>query len=211
MLDALETAMSWLRRFKLYVTLGSALAAALAIAIVKVTEQLLIGLTQAGNTFTERLMQNEIAALAVFIGIGYAIYSKCSDSPVKFDVPVAIGSFALGIVGVAVFFWLLPALAHTLAVEVLSPLLKFLSAFLKGEIAVSLTLFAKILFSVYLLSFAVDALIEHYIRKRDIGPAVERMLSKYWKELLDVLHDLYEVLAFLPKLLWARRSQPPSE
>jgi hypothetical protein len=210
MLDALETAMSWMRRLGLYVTLGSALAAGLAIAIVKVTEQLLIGLAQAGNTFTERLLQNEIAALAVLTGIGFAVWSKFSDSEVKFDVPVAVGSFAIGTIAVAVFFWLLPALAHAVAVDMLSPILRILAAFLKGEISVSLKLFAKILFSVYLVLFMLDALIQHFARGRDVWPSIERMLEKYWKELLEVLHDLYEVFVFLPKLIWGRKS-PPSE
>lgn len=210
MLNALENAMSWVRRMKLYLTLGSALAAALAIAVVKITEQLLIALAQAGNSFSERLIQNEIVALAVFTGIGYAIWSTTSKDPVKFDVPVAVGSFAVGIIAVSVLFWLLPAFAHTLAVVAISPLLNLLAAFLKGEVAVSVALFAKILFFIYLLSFAVDALIEHYVNRRDVTSATERMVQKYWKELLDVLHDLYEVAIFLPRILWERK-RPPSD
>ena len=210
MIDALESAMSWVRRLGLYVTLGSALAAALAIAIVKVTEQLLIALAQAGNSFTERLLQNEIAALAVFIGIGYAVWSKISDDEVKFDVPGAVGSFAIGIISVAVFFWLLPALANAIAVDMLSPLLQLLAAFLKGEASVSVKLLAKVLFISYLVLFAIDALISHYVHRQDIWLSVERMLEKYWKELLDVVHDLYEATLFLPKVIWGRKS-PPSE
>lgn len=210
MLNALESAMSWVRRLSLYVTLGSALAAALAIAIVKVTEQLLIGLAQAGNSFTERLLQNEIVALAVLIGIGYAVWSKLSDDDVKFDVPVAVGSFAIGIISVAVLFWLLPALAHAIAVDMLSPLLQLLAAFLKGEVFVSVKLFAEILFIVYLVLFTIDALILRYVHRQDVWPSVERMLEKYWKELLDVLHELYEATLFLPKAIWGRKS-PPSE
>ena len=207
MLALLERWMAWLRKAKLYITLGSALSAAIAIAIVAVTERLVVSLADAGNNILNRILQNEVAAIFIFIAIGFPIYWKLSSAKTEaIDFPSAMGAFAIGVLAIPLLFGLGPMLAHALAAGLLAPLLHALSTFLKGEATISLALFAKLLFVVYLVTFTIELLIARFFMKREVTEMIQELVKKYWEELIEVASDLMTLIAWLPKWLSRRKA-----
>ena len=202
MLTALESLLQWVRKLKLYITVGGAVAAGLGAAIVQMTRDLMLSLARAGDNFTNRLAESGLVAVLVVAGVGIAVmnsFFKHDGEPKLPEIPVYI---AVGAAAIAGFFWLIPAAAHAIAVEILSPTLTVLASFLNGEATISIKLLFKFLFFIYLLSFLIDALVQHYIKKNDPSEALEEMARKYWKEILSVLHDIWDAVIFLPKLVF---------
>jgi hypothetical protein len=211
MLVTIEQIMTFLRRVKLYVTFGGAVASALALANVETTRALMFGLARAGNDFTHRIFENELTGIMVIGGVGLGILTwlfRHNGEPKLPEIPVY---FVVGLLAVFAFFWLLPQLAHLVAVELLSPVFRALADFLTGDATISLKLLLKLLFLVYLISFVVDMLFQRYVRGKEVSEAVSAMSRKYWKELLKVGHDIFDVAMVVPRLLIRSRHGPDNE
>lgn len=204
MLDQLEKTMEVARRVKLYLVLGGMTASALALALAKCTYEVMEALDRGGNQFLDRLFENQILGVLSVGGIGLglmAAYLKHSGEPKHSELPVY---FAVGGIAISGLFWFMPQLAHFMATTILAPPLEVLSEFLSGAATKWMKIVLRVLFGVYLVSFVVDILFEKYVARRDVMGALEAMARKYWKELLEVGHDLFQISMIIPRLFLRR-------
>jgi hypothetical protein len=207
MLDSIEHLMTVVRRVKLFVTAAAIGLPLLAGVLLKMTEGLLRGLVAAGNQMQNGMIRDEVAAFVILVVLGYVLRKAFKAGKESSLVADLMASFVGGILGFCLIFYLLPTLAHTIAQVIVAPALVGLGQYFGGEAVVSLKTILKILLAGYLATWVIDVLITRYLRKQDIARAVERLLRRYGKELVECVEDLQEFFAWLYRSLFGRKSR----
>lgn len=208
MLRALEQSMAFVRKVKLYVDIVAAVAASLAITLVAATRELMLHFAQSGGLLVQSILKEGLVmAVSMMIVFGYGVKVTFFKHR-SFQLGDLFIYLLVGIASIGMAFWVIPLIANLLAVHLLTPAFKALAEFLTGDATVSIKSLLKLLFLVYLVSFAISMLYQMVVLRRNVSMAILKMLNDYRDELFEVLHDLWDISISTARAVFSHGKRP---